>query len=68
MAALKPGDVTVSVVTKVTSNLIVVSAQGMRGIIPGGGGASTRVGERLKVRVVELKSDGNEFIAVRLGT
>ena len=68
MAALKPGDVLVAVVTKVTSGLIVVTAQGMRGIIPGGGGASTRVGERLRVRVVELKSDGNEFIAVRLGT
>ncbi len=67
MAALKPGDVLVAVVTKVTSGLIVVTVQGMRGIIPGSVGTGVKVGDRLKIRVVDLKSDGKEFIAARLG-
>ena len=67
MAALKPGDVLVAVVTEVTSGLIVVTAQGMRGIIPGSVGTGVKVGDRLKIRVVDLKSDGKEFIAARLG-
>ena len=67
MAALKPGDVLVAVVTKVTSGLIVDTAQGMRGIIPGSVGTGVKVGDRLKIRVVDLKSDGKEFIAARLG-
>ena len=67
MAAVKPGDVLVAVVTKVTSGLIVVTTQGMRGIIPGSVGTGVKVGDRLKIRVVDLKSDGKEFVAARLG-
>jgi hypothetical protein len=37
----------------------------MRGIIAGSVGVQPKVGDHLKVRVVELKSDGR-FVAVRL--
>lgn len=36
-----------AVVTKVTSGLIVVTVQGMRGIIPGSVGTGVKVGDRL---------------------
>ena len=67
MAELKVGDVTTCQVTRVTSAVALVTAQGMPGVIRGPSGSRTSVGEQLKVRVTEFDAVGARFVAVRRG-
>ncbi|MEP7334047.1 MAG: hypothetical protein ABI692_18400 [Terracoccus sp.] len=67
MAELKVGDLTVCQVTRVTSSVALVTAQGMPGVIRGPSGSRASVGEHLKIRVTDFDGDGTRFIAVRFG-
>ena len=67
VAELKVGDLTVCQVTRVTSAVALVTAQGMPGVIRGPSGSRASVGEHLKIRVTDFDADGARFVAVRLG-
>lgn len=66
MAELKVGDLTTCVVTEVTGSVAKVKAQGMSGVIRGPSGTRAKVGDHLKIRIVEFDGGGSRFIATRL--
>ena len=65
--ALKVGDVTTCVVLNVNSSVAQVKAQEMPGVIRGPEGSRAKVGEHLRIRIVDFDGGGARFVAVRAG-